>query len=650
MLTSFARRCLVLCAVTLPVTAVATVDRQAEVFAKALDAARNSQWATLETLQPALGEHFVLQDYLDFHQLRAQLARAPVEQVLTYTRKYDDSPLSISMRRLAMDQYAKQKRWGDLRAVSAGVPAPLALRCHYYHAMLGAERERALQEARQLWLSGESRPDACDPLFSALKQDKQLDDALIWQRLLLAARAGNESLMRYLRSELSGGKWSARADTLLRLYRKPVQVRHLDAADHHDELAVVVLERLADRDPEEARILLPVLSKRLALTEEQQRRISDRIAWFSSIRDMPENRDWLDQYLNESSDQRVLEQRVRRAVSEQNWDDVERWVNVLPASERTSARWRYWLARAFEQRGDQESARRYYQLAASGRSFWGFLAADHLGVAPALNNRPALEEDIALNERSQRVLQRVALLLAVGEAGHAREEWLFLLRHLDDASQQDALAGIALQRNWPHLAIETALHTGRHDVLDWRFPVAQQAEFEKVAEKYQVDSWLLMAIARRESAFNPHARSHAGALGLMQLMPGTARDMARKAGLNLENTEAVLDPAINIELGSRYMASLLERYGDNRILALAAYNAGPHRVDRWLDETHTPFDVFVESIPFYETREYVQAVLAYRVILSRHEGDQPLLALLGEQETARPYTPMQLAANQNSAP
>jgi soluble lytic murein transglycosylase len=650
MLTSFARRCLVLCAVTLPVTAVATVDRQAEVFGKALEAARNNQWTTLDALQPALGEHFVLQDYLDFHQLRGQLARAPVEQVLAYTRKYDDSPLSITMRRLAMDQYARQKRWTDLQAVSAGVPAPLALRCHYYHAMLGAERERALQEARQLWLSGESRPDACDPLFSALKQDKQLDDALIWQRILLAARAGNESLMRYLRSELADSKWLARADTLLRLYRQPTQVRHLNAADHHDELAVVVLERLADKNPEEARRVLPMLSKRLSLNEAQQHRVSDRIAWFSSIRDIPENRDWLDQYLNANSDLRVLEQRVRRAVSEQNWDDVERWVNVLPASERTSARWRYWLARAFEQRGDQESAQRYYQLAASGRSFWGFLAADRLGAAPALNNRPALAEDIALNQRSERVLQRVALLLAAGEAGHAREEWLFLLRHLDDASQQDALAAIALQRNWPHLAIETALHTGRHDVLDWRFPLAQQTEFEKVAEKYQMDSWLLMAVARRESAFNPHARSHAGALGLMQLMPGTARDMARKSGINLKNTEAVLDPAINIELGSRYLASLMERYGDNRILALAAYNAGPHRVDRWLDESHTPFDVFVESIPFYETREYVQAVLAYRVILSRHNSDQPLLALLGERETARPYTPMQLAATQNSAP
>lgn len=650
MLTSVARRCLVLCAVFLPVTAIADVERQAEVFAEALEAARNSQWATVKALQPGLGEHFVLQDYLDFHQLRAQLPKAPVEQVLAYTRKYDDSPLSISMRRLAMEQYAKQKRWTDLQAVSAGVPAPLALRCHYYHAMLGAERERALEESRQLWLSGESRPDACDPLFRALKEDNQLDDLLVWQRLLLAARTGNESLMRYLRSELSDAKWLARADTLLRLYRQPKQVRHLNAAEHHDGVAVVVLERLADKNPEEARQLLPMLSKRLSLSEEQQRRISDRIAWFSSIRDIPENRDWLDQYLNESSDQRVLEQRARRAVSEQNWDDVERWVSILPASERTSSRWRYWLARAFEQRGDQESAQRYYLLAASGRSFWGFLAADQLGVAPALNNRPALEEDIALNERSERVLQRVALLLAVGEAGHAREEWLFLLRHLDDASQQDALAGIALQRNWPHLAIETALHTGRHDVLDWRFPLAQQSEFEKVAEKYQIDSWLLMAIARRESAFNPQARSHAGALGLMQLMPGTARDMARQSGVTLKNAEAVFDPAINIELGSRYLAGLMKRYGDNRVLALAAYNAGPHRVDRWLDETHTPFDVFIESIPFYETREYVQAVLAYRVILSRHQNDKPLVALLGERETARPYTPMQLAANQNGTP
>ena len=157
-----------------------------------------------------------------------------------------------------------------------------------------------------------------------------------------------------------------------------------------------------------------------------------------------------------------------------------------------------------------------------------------------------------------------------------------------------------------------------------------------------------MAVARRESAFNPQARSPVGAMGLMQLMPGTAKDMARQSGINISDTAEVFDPALNIDLGSGYLAGLLKRYNNNRVLALAAYNAGPHRVDGWLDDHDTPFDVFIESIPFYETREYVQAVLAYRVILSRHHPDQPLLALLDERETARPYTPMQLATNQPS--
>jgi soluble lytic murein transglycosylase len=197
------------------------------------------------------------------------------------------------------------------------------------------------------------------------------------------------------------------------------------------------------------------------------------------------------------------------------------------------------------------------------------------------------------------------------------------------------------------LAIETALHTGRHNVLSWRFPLAQQEYFNRAAEKHDIDSWLLMAVARRESSFNPQARSHAGAMGLMQLMPGTAKDMARQSGIKLSDNDDVYQPALNIDLGSGYLAGLLKRYNNNRVLALAAYNAGPHRVDQWLNNDEVPFDVFIESIPFYETREYVQAVLAYRVILSRHNKSEPLLALLDTRETTRPYSPTLLAANQD---
>jgi soluble lytic murein transglycosylase len=644
------RRSLIVMTVLLPVTVSANSDSLSDDFAAALEAARQNQWTVLERQEKRLGENFSLQGYLDFHRLRARLSRASIDDVLAYIRKYDDSPLADSMRRLAIEHYGQQRRWADLQAVSAGVPSPMSQRCYYYQAMLGGERERALKAARELWLSGQSRPTSCDPLFDALKQAGQLGDELVWQRMLLAAEAGNETLMRFLRSELKGASWVARADTLLKLNQQPQQVRYLEAGAQHDAIAVAALERLAQQQPEEARRLLPMLAKRHALSEEQQQRIGSRIAWFSVIRDIPENRAWLDDFLTSEGDLRVLEQRARRAVMEQDWANVERWIHRLPARERTSARWRYWLARAHEARGDNEGANRYYRLAASGRSFWGFLAADHLGVPPALNNRPALSEEIALSERSERVIARVSLLLAIGEGGHAREEWLYLLRHLDDASQQDALAAIAIKRGWSHLAIETALHTGRHDVLDWRFPLAQQQQFAAASEKYGLDSWLLMAIARRESAFNPQARSHVGAQGLMQLMPGTARDVARQAGITLNGSNAVFDPSVNIELGSRYLASLMQRYSNNRILALAAYNAGPHRVDRWLDESQTPFDVFIESIPFHETREYVQAVLAYRVILSRHQSEQPLLALLDERETARPYTPTQLAANQRRDP
>jgi soluble lytic murein transglycosylase len=640
------RRCLVLCAALLTGLSTATADDRAKQFGLALEAARQSQWTQLDRHQKALGEDLPVQGYLDFHRLRARLHSASLDEVLGYLRKYDDSPLADSMRRVAMDHYGQRKQWASLQAVSAGVPGPLALRCYYYQAMLAEERERALQEAQQLWLSGQTRPTACDPLFDALKASGEITDELIWQRFLLAARANNDGLMRFLRSELRDPAWRLRTDSLFRYLQHPENIRYLEAGDHHGDIVAVALDRLAERQPEEARRLLPMLAKRHDLGETQQLQISERIAWFSTIRDLPENRVWLDRYLAEHGELRTLEQRARRAVIEQDWDGIERWVNRLPARDRTSPRWRYWLARAYEARDNDEMAQRYYRLAASGRSFWGFLAADRLGLPPALNLRPALEENIALSERAERVLTRVDMLLAIGEAGHAREEWLFLLRHLDDSSQQDALARIAIERGWPHLAIETALHTGRHDVLDWRFPLAEQKAFEAASAKYGVDSWLLMAIARRESAFNPQARSHAGAMGLMQLMPGTARDMARQAGVALRNNDTVFDPAINIELGSRYMARLMQRYGDNRVLALAAYNAGPHRVDRWLDESHTPYDVFIESIPFHETREYVQAVLAYRVILSRHQPDQPLLALLNERETARPYTPMQLAANQ----
>ncbi|TNF35961.1 MAG: lytic transglycosylase [Gammaproteobacteria bacterium] len=621
--------------------AVTGVEASA-VFAQALTAARNGQWKTVESLEKQLGDDFPLQAYLDYHRLRVQLPKASSRSVNAYIKANADSPLADSMRRLAIEKYGQHGEWKSLLAVAPDVPASTASRCYYTQALLYQEPEQAYPMARDLWLHGDSLPPACDALFRTLKDNGYIDDELTWQRMLLAYRHGSPGLMRYLRSEIRSDSWQVTADTLLRLYQSPAQVKDLMAGRGHIAMATAALYRLAEKDPVHALAVLPEVSARLFLPESDQDEIRYRAAWFSTIRDLPENRQWLDSYLAQSDDLPLLEHRIRRAIVEQDWVGVERWIQQLPDAQR-SARWHYWHARALESTQRADAAKPYFVSAAQERSFWGFLAAQHMGMAPSLNAQvPMHAVPPALDEKSQALVQRVSLLLEAGERYHAREEWLFYFRHRGDEGQHEALAQTAVRQDWPHLAIDAALQSRQHDRLDWRFPLAYEVEFAAAESKYQVDRWLLMALARRESAFNAQAASPVGAQGLMQLMPGTARQVATQVGVPYRGLDTVHNPGLNIALGSHYLAGLLKRYNGNRVLALAAYNAGPNRVDRWLEDANAPMDVFIESIPFYETREYVQAVLAYRVILSRHRTGQPLLALLDDAEIRPPYSAQML--------
>ena len=607
-----------------------TVD---EAFSSGLAAGRNDDLGALQQWQARLGNDHPLAAYLDFHQLRLTLDSIPVDTVMDYLRRHADSPLAADMRAMAMDHYGSNQDWSSLRAISQGVPGNLRLRCYYYQAMLANERQRALDEARALWLAGRSRPESCDPLFEALEQAGILDDDLIWQRMLLAFSEDSPGLMRYLRSQLNEDDYARAADRLLQLYRQPREARLLENSGHQRAMIVPALQRLASKDPVYTRKLLPIMNKRFSLNAGETQRVAASVAWYSVIRDEQDNQPWLDQWLENSDSLRLLEQRIRSAIRQQDWPAVAHWIDRLPAAERDSARWHYWMARSLESRQQADKASEHFARAARKRSFWGFLAAERLAEPLPFNQQPVPVTLAPLDQQSLMVTERVALLQRAGEHGLARSEWLWLLRRSDDG-QLDALAELAVSRDWPHLAVETALFSGKRDVLDWRFPAAFQTAFEQAAQHNKLDPWLLMALSRRESAFNPGARSSAGARGLMQLMPGTARLVARDLGIELPSAEDLYQPALNIRLGSTYLADLLVRYQGNRILALAAYNAGPHRVDRWLGDADAPLahDVFIESIPFHETREYVQAVLAYRVLLARHDNADVQLATLSESE------------------
>ena len=225
------------------------------------------------------------------------------------------------------------------------------------------------------------------------------------------------------------------------------------------------------------------------------------------------------------------------------------------------------------------------------------------------------------------MLRRVRELYAIDEPSLAQSEWAHALPRLG-TQQQLELGRIAAAQGWYRLAIDAA-NAGRHwDALELRFPLAFAAEFQRRAESQAVPAGELMAIARRESAFSPVVRSPAGARGLMQLMPSTGRALARRQGRRFNPRDLYSVPH-NLDLGSAYYRHLLDRFDGCRPLALAAYNAGPSRVRRWLGRDR-PLDIWIETIPYPGTRDYVKAVLAYSVVFEHRLGRRA--ALLTERE------------------
>lgn len=626
----------------LPVSAPAESAPEARFqFATALEAARSRQWQELDWLQTQLGEQHPLQGYLDFHRLLAKLPDAPTGDILDYMDRYRHLPIAADMREQALARLGKNGDWKKIRALQKDAPRSLALQCYFHRAWLEQRPQASREAGRRLWLSGQSRPPACDPLFEALTAAGVIDDDLVWQRIQLAFQAKNPGLVRYLGGKLQQRYKDATA-RLQQLFRDP-EAELEQIADGYPGvepalLARLALHRLADLSPVEAlRWIKSPRGRELKLDEEKTRAdLERRIAWFMTIRGETQYRHWLDSWLLHNRDSELLEQRARLAVREQDWQALPGWIARLPVAGQRSAQWQYWLARAWRERDEPELGREALQAAARQRSFFGFAAARLLGRDYPLNLQtpqlPSAEQQSTLAESE--AVERVLLLRQAGEFHLARREWFHAL-YRSGLAPRAAWAGFAMREGWHDLAVSSALHEHTRDVLSWRFPAAFREQFFQQASAQQLDPWLAMAVARRESSYNPQARSHAGALGLMQVMPATARQLSQRLSMEqTPDTDALLEPDLSIRLGSAFLGELLERYQGNRIKALAAYNAGPHRVDNWLPEEPVPYDVWIESIPFHETRDYVRAVLTYRLILAHLHGDeeQQELVMIEEHE------------------
>jgi soluble lytic murein transglycosylase len=614
----------------------------------ALDAARNKEWHRID--QGAVDDH-ILAGYVEYHRLRDRLPRVEPDRVHDFLRRHADSPVSDWMRGEAIARYGAAGRYHSLLAVVDGVPQGTERQCHYYTALLGSDPRRAAEGGRELWLAGRSQPSACDTLFDTLRAHGEIDQAEVWERMMLAWQNDESSLASYL-GRMLGTSWDngrAAMDLLKRDFSAITQIPSCIGPECRGSSALfsAAMHGFTRDDTRAALAAWRKIAPDLVIEPDHRHTIEHDLAFYSLVRDIPGNRAWVDQALPHLASGELHELRVRVALGERDWRGAIQWVEGMPVENREDSRWQYWLARAREQLGNNVLAREAYSRAAEGRNFFGFAAADRLQRAYALNlERTTFDDAFRREVERWPVVQRTEALLRIAEPGLAASEWYAAAAR---AAPRDAraLADYAQRRGWHAKLVQTTISAGLWDALDWRFPEAYREHFIHWGQQTGVDPYLLMGIARRESAYNPLALSPAGARGLMQLMPATAAQLGRRLGIGDPGPYDVLDPALNIRLGSTYIRQMLDRYSGNRLAATAAYNAGPGRVDRWLGESPEEFDLFVEAIPFRETRDYVQAVLSYRVIFESlaRGGETESVSMLSPREKTARYTRSLRAGN-----
>lgn len=603
----------------------ATLEQQREYFLQAREAISRGDDSRFRQLAAELTDYPLL-PYLQYADLRRSLDEADAAQRVTqFRQRYPNLAITPWLQSAWLEYLAARGDWSLF--LEHYQPMGRELACWRLQGLAATQSEQFVPAARELWLVGYSQPQVCDKPFKALIDGGHLRSEDAMARIALAMESGNRTLARFLRRYLTRAD-RQRADAWLRMHSNPERELTRLMADASSEwrgrLAAYGFERLARLDAEKADRYWHSHKATLTLPDEAVARIERRIALGLATDYHPYAVERLAALPTEWHNSSTREWRVRIALRQKDWEAVLVALDALSEPEQLEPQWRYWRARAEYELGNTLLARALYRRTAECRCYYGFLAAERAGVAPAIENQPTAvtaEQITALAELA--AAQRAKELHAVGMEVYARREWRDLIETLSQ-SELLAAAKLADSWSWHDQAIVAFAKAGYYDDLESRFPLPYRDFVTTAATERHLDEAFVYAVMRQESAFYARARSSAGALGLMQLMPATARHAARKSNARLAGRHQILDVDTNISLGTAYLRELLDRYQGNRFYTMAAYNAGPHRVAKWLPKDGVlPGDIWVETMPYSETREYVKRIFAYTFIYQWRLGEEP---------------------------
>ncbi|VAX09805.1 Soluble lytic murein transglycosylase precursor [hydrothermal vent metagenome] len=620
-------------------------------FEQAEHALKRGHLGSYRKLKAKLSNYPLL-PYLDYAELKRNLRQHSADEIHAFISQYGDTPLATRLLQNWLRTRARQADWQGL-ADNYFINNSRTLNCQYARALYetGAA-ERAHVVTRDLWLSGRSLPRSCDRPIAQWRKAGQLSNELLWQRIQLAMQKGNIRLTRYLGTLLPAEErfWIAIWE---KVRRNPDYL--LEVSQHFQEknpdvlrwIAVYGIRRLASRDPLLAAEYWKAIQQQFAFTNTEQGRIERRLVLNLVRNDTDTARKWLsDMKVSQFSDE-VLSAYVLTSIRDQDWQSALDWLNRMEPELQHSERWRYWRGRVLESMGRLEEARDVYLLNAEARSYYSFLAADRIGSRYRFSHRPLIFTAMQLDDvRNLPGILRAQELYALKRVPDQRREWNYAIKRMNKAQLLKA-AKLAGQWGWHDRVITTLAQARYWDDLELRFPLAYEQQILTQAEKQGINPAWAFAVIRQESAFTSDARSHAGAMGLMQLLPRTARRMARTMRVPMRNRYALLNTNTNIKLGVGYLKKVIDRYDGHPVLATAAYNAGGRHVKRWMPEENAiPSDLWIELVPFEETRKYMKRVLTYTVIYEQRLG-QPPVPLLERMRPIPATRPQRLSVHPN---
>ena len=612
-----------------------SLDEQRSRYAQTKQAWDNRQMDVVNQLMPTLTT-YPLYPYLQYRQITDDLMNQPALVVTNFIAANPTLPPARSLKSRFVNELARRDDWRGLLAFSPEKPTGTEAQCNYYDAKWNVgQTQEAWDGAKALWLSGKSQPNACDRLFGAWRASGQQDPLAYLERIRLAMKAGNTSLVRVLAQQMPSD-YQTIATAVIALANDPNSVmtfaRTTGATDFTRQMAAVAFASVARQDVENARLMIPSLAQAQQLNEDQIQELRDIVAWRLMGSDVTEEQAiWRDDAIMRSQSTSLVERRVRMALGLGDRRGLNTWLARLPMEAKEKDEWRYWQADLLLERGRDDEAKDILRSLMQQRGFYPMVAAQRLGEEYTfrIDKAPA-NLDPALTSGPE--MARVRELMYWNMDNTARSEWANLVTS-KTKDQQAQLARYAFNQNWWDLSVQATIAGKLWDQLEERFPLAYNDLFKRYISGKDIPQSYAMAIARQESAWNPKAGSPVGARGLMQIMPGTATHTVSMFSIpGYSGPSQLLDPEMNINIGTSYLQYVYQQFGNNRIFASAAYNAGPGRVRTWRGNSGGRIDAvaFVESIPFSETRGYVKNVLSYDAYYRYFMGQKD--ALLSDAE------------------